>query len=429
MIVRAPRLEVEGPEAALRARIEFEDSGREPFDLRFGMPRDLADQLDTSSNAFVPLATLLAARTGEDVRLEAPASARMVAGAGRAAAMFADWWQYRPPVIHAEPTDSRPAGRGVAVMFSRGVDTSATLIRSLRGEIPERVTHLVSGHAIEWCYSDAVAEAIWHDHQRAADELELPLLRMTSNARDLLKGTIGWPRSFGAAYIGAALGLGPMLANLVTGATQPKVGGDPRGSRWDLDPLWSTEGTEVRQDAAELDRAERVAIVATHPTSVRWLKVCWEGRSAGNCGRCIKCLRTMTALAGEGVLEQAALFEEPLTPEAVRAAPISELTPPILPSLPASVPAGMPELRAAWEDKVAEWDDFVRRTARESARERRTAPVRRRLRAAQRSLRRSRRRLRRAPARAPRYLRRAGKGARRTRRRLRHSVGRMFGRG
>ena len=46
MIVRAPRLDVEGPEAALRARIEFEGSGREPFDLRFGMPHDLADKLD-----------------------------------------------------------------------------------------------------------------------------------------------------------------------------------------------------------------------------------------------------------------------------------------------------------------------------------------------------------------------------------------------
>lgn len=424
MILRAPRPIPDGDEVALWATMEFARSGREPFELRFGVPADLADSLDRGANPFLPIATLVAARTGEDLTLDAPVSPRMLEGARKAGATFGEWWGYRVPVIEPEGgTAIARGGRAVALMYSRGVDTAATLVRSLNGEIPERVTHLLSGDGIEWCYSAEVEREIWLDHERAAAELGLPLVRLTSNARELLRGLIGWPRSFGAAYIGAALALGPMFAHIVTGATQPIEGGEPRGSRWDLDPLWSTETTEVRQDAAELDRAERVAIVATHETSVRWLKVCWEGRGAGNCGRCMKCLRTMTALAAAGVLEQAKLFEAPLTPEAVRAAPLSDLMPPI-PSIAESVPEGMPELRAAWEEKAVEWRQRQRRRRRELAVERVRDAAGRRARRAVRRLRRSRRRATRAPQRAPALLR----GARRLRRRARKGLGRVLGR-
>ena len=405
MIVRTPRLEASGGQAILTSRFEFHRSGRDAVELRFGVPEELGDRVDQSSNPFVPLAVLVAAHLGENVRFEAPVSPTLLAGAERAAGMFADWWEYRRPRIVAEGMPAGAPGAGnVALLYSRGVDTAATLVRSLRGEIEERVTHLLCGDGIEWVYSAEVDRQIWRDNELAAAEIGLPLVRLTSNSRVLLRGLIGWPRSFGAAYIGSALTLGPMFGQLLTGATQtmdpsPDASGpqppiaDPRGSRWDLDPLWSTEATVVRQDAAEFIRGERIAMIADHEPSVRWLKVCWEGGSAGNCGACMKCLRTMTALASAGVLEKASLFERGLDPAAIRAAPLRNLMPPVIPALAASVPDDLPEIRAAWEEKLDEWRRFERAYERRARRKQR----RRRLRRARRRLKRRLRRLLRRP--------------------------------
>ena len=89
------------------------------------------------------------------------------------------------------------------------------------------------------------------------------------------------------------------------------------GSRWDLDPLWSTEATTINHDAAELGKLGRAAIVSTDPIAMRHLKVCWAVDGPGNCGRCEKCLRTMTCLQIAGALDRTDRFDTPLTIEAI----------------------------------------------------------------------------------------------------------------
>jgi hypothetical protein len=407
VIVRTPRLAFEGREAVLRSRIEFADAGRPAFELRLAVSDAAPGMVDGSANGVLPLAGLVAGRLGEDLAVEGTASPRLLEGCEAAAGIFADWWGYRVPAITCEAPAAAPwAGEGVGIFYTRGVDTSATLVRSLDGEIPERVTHLVSGEAIEWAFSDDVQREIWAGTERAARDLGLPLVRLRSNARELLRGLIGWPRAFGAAYVSPALLIGPAFGTLLTGATQPMVGSEPRGSRWDLDPLWSTEATVIRQDAAELSRAERVAILVRNETALRALKVCWEGREAGNCGRCIKCLRTMTALAILGRLDDG-LFDAPLSPAAVRSAPIANLTAKTVAAFTPAVPESMPELRAAWEDKIAQAERAERSAERRRLRRRRLRRLRRRVRRALGASPRSSARGRgRAPGRSPRAGRR-----------------------
>jgi hypothetical protein len=383
MILTRLERDVTADGARIRCTLEFADPEREPFELWFGVPAEYADDLDPTANPFVPVAALVAARLKERLRVDAPVSPRIVAGAERATALFADWWGYRALRIRApRPADAGPRGPGAGVLFSRGVDTCAAVVRSRTGEIPERVTHLLSGYDIEWVFSEAVQRDMWAGHERAAAAWGLPLVRLESNAKDLLRGLIGWPRCFGAAYIGAALALGPALGAIVTGATQPMAGAQPRGSRFDLDPLWSTESTLVRQDAIELSRAERIAIVASDEVALRSLKVCWASRGAGNCGRCSKCLRTMTALAVAGVTNGRAPFDGELSVEAVRAAPV-ERSVGALRSIAASVPAKLDGLAVAWRDKAAEAERLARAHDRRRARaerRRRSRRLRRRLR-------------------------------------------------
>lgn len=380
MIVTAPRLEVTDARSTLHARFEFDDGDREPFEAWMAVPSDYADSVDRSATPFVPIATQVAGHIGEDLRFEAPASPRLVAAATTASQLFGEWWGYRPVRIEAPvPSTLAEAGAGVGIFYSRGTDTGATLVRSLTGAIPERVTHLLSGFDIEWAFATEVQHQIWAGHEAVANELGLPLVRLESNAKELLRGLIGWPRAFGTAYISPALMLGPLLGQIVTGSTQPVIGAEPRGSRYDLDPLWSTEGTCVRQDAYELDRLRRIGIVATHPLILRSLKVCWMGREAGNCGRCGKCLRTMTALAWHRVdPEDWPTFDGVLTGEAVLA---TKTEPGAASQLAwtAGLPTELADVRDAWEVKRRQTAELDAAAAQERERAARRRARRRRL--------------------------------------------------
>jgi hypothetical protein len=90
-----------------------------------------------------------------------------------------------------------------------------------------------------------------------------------------------------------------------------------------LDPLYSSSGVEIRHEGFGPSRLEKIAAIADWPAARENLIVCFEGPvSPGklNCGRCEKCLRTMTALLVLGVLDEFAAFSgERVTPEKIDA--------------------------------------------------------------------------------------------------------------
>ena len=367
MIVRQPEFQHGDAEAVISARLESEGSAFEPAVLRLGVGPEHGKWLDRTANPFVPVATALATAVGEDLHVEAPVSAALARGAERASRKFADWWGYRPIRIDA-PALGEPATAGqVAALFSGGVDTSATLIRSMRGEIGEQATHLLGVYGAEWKLSPATHDAIWRTNEAAAAAYGLPLIRLTTNAPDVLRGRISWPRSYGAAFAGSALSLGPWFGTVLFGSSQLPGSDRPHGTRPDLDYLWSTETTAIRPDAAELGKLGRVAIVATEPIALEHLTVCWVADIATNCGRCEKCLRTMTCLAVSGALDRTDRFEAPLTVEAIRACKPSRNSLPLIQEIVDRMPPGHEDLRAAWEEKLAEGVALERANGRQRA--------------------------------------------------------------
>ncbi len=354
MIVRQPELQLGDAEAAIAARLESEGSAFEPAVLRLGVSPEYGQWLDRTANPFVPVATALATAVGEDLRFEAPVCPRLGRGAEQASRKFAGWWGYRATRIDAPVLDRATTAGEVAALFSGGVDTSATVIRSLRGEIDERATHLLDVYGAEWKLSPDSHEAIWRENEAAAAAYGLPLLRLTTNAPQVLHGRISWPRSYGAAFASSALSLGPRFGTVLSGSSQLPEANRPHGTRPDLDPLWSTESTAIHPDAAELGKLGRVAIVASEPTALEHLTVCWVGDVPANCGRCEKCLRTMTCLAIAGALERTDRFEAPLTVEAIRACEPSRNSLSLTEELIDRMPHGHEDLRAAWEEKLCE---------------------------------------------------------------------------
>lgn len=388
MLIRHPEVVAEKGEVIYTCVLEPERRRAATRALRMSVAEEYADWVDVTATPALPVATAVATAIGEDLESEAPASPRLVAGARRASALIAGWWGYRPARISAPAATVAKPGQAQAALYSRGVDSSATVLRSLRGEIPERVTHLLSVYGAEWMFSAETQEAVWRDTQRAAAALGLELVRLRTNARDVLKGRIGWVRAFGAAYAGVALLVGPLVRTVLFGATQHPQHARPRGSRFDLDPLWGTESTTMRQDGERLGRVERAAIVASDPTAASLLKVCYAVDSPRNCGRCEKCLRTMTMLAATGSLERVDVFDAPLTADAVRRCAIPQTHLPLVAELVADIGPEAGEVGAAWRKRLRQLRAAERR-------ERVLVPVRQAWRRSRRSVRRAGRRLRR----------------------------------
>lgn len=92
----------------------------------------------------------------------------------------------------------------------------------------------------------------------------------------------------------------------------------PWGTHQLLDPLWSTELMEFEHDGGEATRFEKTVHISEHDLALRWLRVCFKNPDgAYNCGRCVKCLRTMIALRTVGALERCKTLPQELSLEEV----------------------------------------------------------------------------------------------------------------
>ena len=93
----------------------------------------------------------------------------------------------------------------------------------------------------------------------------------------------------------------------------------PGGSHPILDPLFSSESLTIEHDSPAEGRLGKVRfLVAERPELLPYLKVCQTENTSGNCGRCRKCMWTMTCLQAAGALERADSFPDVVDLDAVR---------------------------------------------------------------------------------------------------------------
>ncbi len=352
MRIEAPRVELSDREATLVAR--FDPASLPGFDLRLSVGRALVGVLDVSCTPFVPIATVLATHLGEDVEADGPVSAQLAAGAEAAGELMAGWWAQRPARVLATRAEPGFApGTAEALFYTRGVDSTCSFVRSRAGEIPERFTHFLGIADLDYWVSPEARAATWERTSRAAERLGLPIIRLTTNARAVVDPIVPWERSHGAVLGSVALSLGVLLHRVVIASTYPADADLPWGSHPALDPCWSTERTRIRHDGAELGRVDKVARIVGEPGLLRDLKVCWIGDTPGNCGRCVKCLKTMTILESLGALDPG-LFDGELTRETILASETLGAQTPLwsIIELLDTLPIARPDVRDAWREKI-----------------------------------------------------------------------------
>lgn len=260
-------------------------------------------------DALVAATLLVAMLGGHDLRVEAPVSAQVLAGADVVGEVFATWSRRRQLErgdgpgyrrVHLEVAGERqPTHRpsGVAAMFSAGVDSFHTVLRHRH-----RLDALVYVIGFDVRLGDPALPGVLELVRSSAGLLGLPLIEVRTNLRNVLDALVPWDDLHGAALAGVALLLGDRFAEVLVPATLTYDELYPLGSHPVLDPLWSSDAVTLVHDGAGDDRATKLGAIASMPAARRNLRVCFQFvDGVVNCGRCEKCLRTMVGARIAGV--------------------------------------------------------------------------------------------------------------------------------
>jgi hypothetical protein len=218
--------------------------------------------------------------------------------------------------------ETKGPAQKVASFFSGGVDSAYTLLKHF-----DEIDTIIFVHGFDIPLANQTlrtkaSEAI----KTTAYRLGKELIEVETNLRDFSNLYVDWGRDYhGSALASIALLLAQQFKKFYIPATYTYENLFPRGSHPLLDPLWSTERTQIVHDGCEASRTEKIKLISKNDVIMKHLRVCWENRGgAYNCCKCEKCLRTMVSLAIIGSLEECPTFPQPLDLSLVAGMEINE---------------------------------------------------------------------------------------------------------
>jgi hypothetical protein len=267
------------------------------------------DPIDASP--FVPALLLAAMLAGEPLEIDGPVSPRLLASLDEVQRFYRSWFLSRigETSVMATADAPAPAASGASMCFTAGVDSWFAYVDWIAREPLDAFVWVPS---MDRKLDEAALERRRNDLATRADALGHRLVSVSSNLLPLVEPVVLARRIYGPmlAAVGLAVGL---PRHLIASSNTPNA-----LELWNthpmLDPLWSTERTEIVHTGHDAERLEKLSMLADHGIDWTTVRVCHQ--EAGNCGRCEKCLRTMLGLYAVGV-DPAVAFAVPLRPAAV----------------------------------------------------------------------------------------------------------------
>jgi hypothetical protein len=314
------RVAITDAECELQGRVASDrdpddDDWFEPFTLWYRFPSWCAPYL-SPDNGDPFLAALLfpAMHLGEPLAITAPVSPRLLAAVGDIAAIYAHFDKQAVPVAVAASAraDALPTPRsapGAGLFFSLGVDSFYSLLKNRRDHPHDRqtITHLIYVHGFEighprW--DSAFPPRVLDNLHRVGAALGATIVPVVTNVQRVCAPLAPWTIGHGGGLVSVALALGSLLGRVHIAATTTYDRLYSWGTHPVLDPRWSTERLTVIHDGCELNTIDKTAVVAGSPLALAALRVCPGYGPEYNCGRCLKCLRTMLDLMMAGALDR-----------------------------------------------------------------------------------------------------------------------------
>jgi hypothetical protein len=309
------RHEVRAAEAGavrLEGEVRYADGSREV--IWFQTDEERASLLNLSGDPWVIALAPLAVTLGEPLKVPLPVDGELLEGLRNVARAWRTWDpKLNPLELEVGPAQVAAPGRPYnGSMFSGGVDSWYTVLRNRldadAGWVP-RIDSLllVWGADINLGKAEAF-QALRERTGRVAEELSCELVVMATNLRQTRWGTTDWARlSHGCLFIALAHASGA-FKRIQIPSSVTFTNGRGWGSHFATDPLLSSRSTRVIYDAAEINRILKVELVCSSELALDNLRVCWRSGTDKNCGRCLKCFRTLIALELFGGLSRCSTF-------------------------------------------------------------------------------------------------------------------------
>jgi len=313
-----------GKTAAIRATVRWEDCGQPDREVFIETEKRFSADLSVHLQPFVVGCLIPALHFGER-RLAADGGLCpfLLEGLETVMALMKLWSNGRMRPLRIEPAGGTPPPEAAApragLFLSGGIDSLAALqLNRVRypGAHPARMVDalLVHGFDIGGVVERGAKYPVFERARAAmapvAEDAGLEMLPVYTNIRHLCDARDLWlNRFFGAVLAAVAHAFGRRMNLVYIGSSYDLPHLHPCGSHPLLDPEFSSYGMRIRHRDASLSRLDKLQIVSGWQTAFDRLRVCLANvPDRLNCGRCEKCVRTMTGLAAIGALDKTDAF-------------------------------------------------------------------------------------------------------------------------
>lgn len=298
----------------IAADFEMERSGA-VLSFWFDLPESCRGSIGQSGDPWAALMVPIAMEAGEDISISVPVDSLLLENLIGLMAVWHYWFpELREARFDAPPASPRPPATRRGMFFSGGIDSFFTLLRhdkAARGGGGGPVDTLIFVGGFDIPITDEGEVSL------ARQRLEGPALAfgktflpVMTNLRELdTPYRTNWILSHGCAMATIAHLLSGELGEVLISSTYKyglllRIGSHPM-----TDPLLSSRRLRVIHDGASHSRDDKIAHVATSETALRHLRVCYAAQRHDNCGKCAKCIHTMTALDMFGYAYKAPAFD------------------------------------------------------------------------------------------------------------------------
>ena len=315
------------------ATVTWEDCDQPAREIFIETEEQFEHDITCNPHAFLVGCIIPALRFGEQrIVLDADICPTLRDGLQTVMAVMKEWsrGEYRPLRIEGRTqsvSSDVHAKRRAGLFLSGGIDSLAAL-RANKLNYPEehpgsiKDCFLVHGFDIGGVAARGMKYHVF-DRARAALEAvardaQVTLIPVYTNIRHLCDERDLWlDKFFGAvlAAVGHAFVLRLHLAYIASSYDIPNL--VPCGSHPLLDPEYSSFDLRFKLLGLALSRLEKLRLVADWDAAFQNFRVCLANVADRlNCGKCEKCVRTMTELIAIGALDKTRAFNEnDVTPE------------------------------------------------------------------------------------------------------------------
>jgi hypothetical protein len=327
------RLQKNEKSTGIAATVYWEDSDRPPREIFIETEKEFSGHISCNPDAFLVGCIVPAIHLGEKrIFLDAEIDPMLREGLYAVMAVLKEWsgGKYRPLKIEAKTNSivRYAEKQRVAGMFlSGGIDSLAAL-RTNSINYPEdhpgsiKDCLIIHGFDIGGVVERGMK---YHVFDRARDAMSVVakdanvrLIPVYTNIRHLCDERDLWlDKFFGAVLASVAHAFVTRLNWVFVASSYDIANLAPCGSHPLLDPEYSSYELRIKLRDLELSRLDKLRMIADWDAAFQNFRVCLANvKDRLNCGKCEKCVRTMTELVAIGALDKTRAFvEDDVTPD------------------------------------------------------------------------------------------------------------------